>query len=295
MICRSLMSTRLAAAAVAIAGAAAMSAGQMALAQPLPLVNQGAVNPNSWVYGPRNDGPTPEIIWNPVKEKMLRCDRVIGRTVPSFNISTYCERASQSNADFTWTEMQHSGTSWSEAWQMWAARASECPSAHAMPGARVAYADEREIQKALDGGAMVLVVPTVDTEEEAKEIVKWAYFPPVGKHSQGGGQFNAVIGSLVGPPIPGGYRPTFNHNLVVIAMIETIEGVKNADKIAAVPGIDAIMVAATDLRNFSGYQIGDEDYEKLVTQIHDAAMKHGKCLCGPLSFQDRPGFSCFQQ
>lgn len=287
--------TKMAAVAAALALLAATAVSPFALGQSLPLVNKGAVHPNSWVYGPRNDPPSPPIIWNPVKIKMMDGERVIGRTVPSFSIPTYCERASQASADFTWTEMQHSGTSWSEAWQMWAARATECPDAHAMPGARVAYTDEREIQHALDGGAMVLVVPTVDTEAEAREVVQWAYFPPMGRRSQGGGQFNAVVGSLVGPPVPGGYRPTFNDNLVVIVMIETIEGVRNVDKIAAVPGIDAIMVAATDLRNFSGYQIGDADYEKLVTLIHDAAMKHGKRLCGPLSFQDRPGFTCFQQ
>ena len=56
-----------------------------------------------------------------------------------------------------------------------------------MPGVRVAYTDEREIQHALDAGAMVLVVPTIDTVEEAQEVVNWAYFPPLGRRSNGGG------------------------------------------------------------------------------------------------------------
>jgi 2-keto-3-deoxy-L-rhamnonate aldolase RhmA len=52
---------------------------------------------------------------------------------------------------------------------------------------RIAYTDEQEIQHALDNGALVLVVPTVDTVEEARQVVQWAYFPPFGKRSQGGG------------------------------------------------------------------------------------------------------------
>ena len=48
-----------------------------------------------------------------------------------------------------------------------------CPTARAVPGVRVAYTDEREIQHALDVGALVVVVPTVDTVEEAIEARNW--------------------------------------------------------------------------------------------------------------------------
>lgn len=285
------MRTRLIAAAVVTAAAMTMGASQLVLAQPLPLVNEGGINPKSWVYGPRNNDTTGGVVWNPVKQKMINGEMVVGRTVSTSSDAFYCTQASQSNADFTWTEMQHSGLTWGDAWRMWAyGSSSSCPTRRAMAGARVAYTNEREIQHALDGGAMVLVVPTVDTEEEAKEVVQWAYFPPMGRRSQGGSQTGAVIGQ-----VPGGYRNTFNNNLVLIVMIETIDGVKNVEKIARVPGIDGVMVASTDLRNFSGYAIGDADYEKLVTAIHDAVIGAGKRLCGPLAFQDRPDFTCFQQ
>ena len=244
------------------------------------------IHPSTWVYGPRNDDTSGGVIWNPVKQKMLNGEMVVGRTVSVPLDATYCTQASQSNADFTWTEMQHSGIDWGDAWRMWAA---PCPTKRAMPGVRVAYTDEREIQHALDGGAMVLVVPTVDTEEEAKEVVQWAYFPPMGRRSQGGSQTNAVLGS-----VPGGYRQTFNNNLVLIVMIETIEGVSNVAKIAKVPGIHGVFVASSDLGNFSGWRAGDPQYERLVTAIHDATMKGGKRLCGPLAFQTRPDFTCFQ-
>jgi 2-keto-3-deoxy-L-rhamnonate aldolase RhmA len=281
----------------ALTVAIAMTASNAVLAQ-LPLVNKGQVNPSSWVYGPRNDDTSGGLIWNPVKQKMINGDRVIGRTVSTQDLATmnmfYCSRASEPTADFTWTEMQHSGVDWGDAWRMWAYGSSAaCPDRQAIPGVRVAYTDEREIQHALDGGAMVLVVPTVDTEDEAKEVVQWAYFPPIGRRSQGGSQTNAVLS----PWIPTGtnYRRTFNNNLVLIVMIETIEGVKNVEKIAQVAGVDGVFIASSDLGNFSGYSIGDADYEKLVTTIHDATIAGSKRLCGPLGFQTRPDFTCFQQ
>jgi 2-keto-3-deoxy-L-rhamnonate aldolase RhmA len=225
---------------------------------------------------------------------------VVGRTM-SQNIQTtldamnirYCQLASESHADFTWTEMQHSGIDWGDAWRMWAyASSASCPNRRAIPGVRIAYTDEREIQHALDGGAMVLVVPTVDTVEEAKEVVQWAYFPPFGRRSQGGSQTGAVLA----PWIPQGvsYRQTFNNNLVLIVMIETIQGVKNAEAIAKVPGIHGVFAASGDLGNFSGYSEGDADYEKLITAVHDAALNAGKRLCGPFRWVDRHGFTCFQ-
>jgi 4-hydroxy-2-oxoheptanedioate aldolase len=287
-----LIRTRLIAAAVVIAGATAMGASQLALAD-----DEGKIDPRTWVYGPRNDDTTGGLIWNPVKLEMNAGDDVIGRTVSTQNLdtmnTTYCNAASESDADFTWTEMQHSGIDWGDAWRMWAYGSSaNCPNRRAIPGVRIAYTDEREIQHALDGGAMVLVVPTVDTVKEAEEVVQWAYFPPVGRRSQGGSQTGAVLS----PWIPAGvnYRQTFNNNLVLIVMIETIEGVKNAARIAKVPGIHGVFAASGDLGNFSGWQEGDAEYEKLITAIHDATLKAGKRLCGPFRWIDRPGFTCFQ-
>ena len=155
----------------------------------------------------------------------------------------------------------------------------------------MAYADEREIQRATDAGALVIVVPTVDTVEEAIEARNWTYFPPLGRRSQGGGQ--GFEGSMWGN-VPGGYRPTINDNIVLIVMIETLEGVKNAHAIAKVEGIDAIFAAGGDLGNFSGYAANTPDYERLSNVVHDAAISAGKRLCGPWSWRDRPDFTCFQ-
>jgi 2-keto-3-deoxy-L-rhamnonate aldolase RhmA len=93
---------------------------------------------------------------------------------------------------------------------------------------------------------------------------------------------------------PGGYRNTINDNLVLILMIETLEGLKNADEIAKVPGVHALFAASSDLGNFAGYKQGDPDYEREINIVHDAVIKAGKKLCGPLAWKDRPDFSCFQ-
>ena len=172
-------------------------------------------------------------------------------------------------------------------WKAW----KTCPHARAVPGARISYTDEREIQHALDGGALVLVVPTVDTVEEARQAVEWAYFPPLGRRSQGGG---SAFDPAMWGSVPGGYRNTINDNLVLILMIETLEGLKNADEIAKVPGVTAIFAASGDLSNFSGYRQGDPDYERAINIVHDAAIKAGKKLCGPWAWRDRPDFTCFQ-
>ncbi|MET0167441.1 MAG: aldolase/citrate lyase family protein [Vicinamibacterales bacterium] len=285
--------------AVAIVAATSMAASQWAQAQ-LPLTNKGGINPDSWVYGPRTSDTTGGLIWNPAKMELMAGGDVIGRTMQSNDQSTlsamnerYCALASEPTADFTWTEMQHSGIDWGDAWRMWAyASSASCPNRRAVPGVRIAYTDEREIQHALDGGAMVLVVPTVDTVEEAREVVQWAYFPPFGRRSQGGSQTGQVLAPWIPPGVS--YRQTFNNNLVLIVMIETIEGVKNAEAIAKVPGISGVFAASGDLGNFSGYQEGDADYEKLITAVHDATLNAGKRLCGPFRWIDRPGFTCFQ-
>jgi 2-keto-3-deoxy-L-rhamnonate aldolase RhmA len=282
---------------IAAALVAGLGASQLALGQSLPLTNKGEVNPSSWVYGPRNDDTTGGLIWNPAKQRMIDGQDLVGRTMSFSNDVTtmnsrYCGLASEDNAHFTWTEMQHSGIDWGDAWRMWNfASSTSCPNVKAIPGARIAYTDEREIQHALDGGAMVLVVPTVNTAEEAKEVVQWAYFPPFGRRSAGGSQTAAVLGRWLQGA---NYRQTFNNNLVVIVMLETIEAVKNAEAIARVPGVTGVFAASGDLGNFSGYVEGDADYEKLITTVHDATLKAGKRLCGPFRWADRPGFTCFQ-
>jgi len=222
-----------------------------------------------------------------VRAKMRDGGKVTGGTLfAATDPSTYCAMAN-AGYDFIWTEMQHDQRDWQAVARMW----RTCPHAKAVPGVRVAYTDEREIQHALDAGALVLVVPTVDTVEEAREVVEWTFFPPLGRRSNGGGQaFDAAMWGGV----PGGYRATANDNIVLILMIETLEGAKNAAAIAKVPGVTAVFAASGDLANFTGYRQGQPDYERVINIVHDAAINAGVRLCGPLAWRDRPDFTCFQ-
>jgi len=250
-------------------------------------VNQGPFDPATWKYGPAFNPPPGAKLWNPVRLKLMQGGKVTGGTLFSAtDPATYCAMAN-AGYDFIWTEMQHDQHDWQAVARMW----RTCPHAKAVPGARVAYADEREIQHAVDAGALVVVVPTVDTVAEAIEARDWTYFPPLGRRSAGGGQaFDVAMWGSV----PGGYRNTINDNIVLILMIETLEGLKNADEIAKIPGVTALFAASGDLGNFSGYRQGTPDYERAINIVHDAAVKAGVRLCGPLAWRDRSDFSCFQ-
>ena len=248
-------------------------------------VNQGPVNEASWKYGPDYSLPANAKIWNPVKLKMMRGEKVTGGTLfATTDPAIYCAMAN-SGYDFIWTEMQHDARDWEAAARMW----RTCPYAKAVPGVRVAYTDEREIQHAMDAGALVIVVPTVRTVAEGIAARNWTYFPPLGTRSQGGGQAFEMYGN-----VPGGYRNTINDNVVLVEMIETVGGVMAAAEIASIPGVTALFAASGDLGNFSGYKQGTPDYERLINAVHDAAITAGKRLCGPLAWRDRADFTCFQ-
>ena len=237
-------------------------------------------------YGSRfalPDGETAEI-WNPAKRKLVAGGPMIGGTVRATDPRTYCAMAA-AGYDFVWVEMQHESISWEQVARMW----RTCPGP-AAPGARVAYADEREIQHATDMGALVIVVPTVDSVEEARAAVDWTYFPPLGRRSAGGGQGAGEMWNRV----PGGYRQTWNDNVVLLLMIETLEGVEAAREIAQIPGVTGLFAASGDLGNFSGFGEGDPEYEALITEVTEAAVDAGIHACAPLRWANRPSFTCFQ-
>jgi 4-hydroxy-2-oxoheptanedioate aldolase len=237
-------------------------------------------------YGPANNLPPGQKveIWNPAKRKLAAGGPLIGGTVRSTDSRMYCAMAN-AGYDFIWVEKQHEATEWEQVARMW----RTCPGA-AAPGTRIAFESEKEIQIATDMGALVVVVPTIDTVEEAQRAIDWTYFPPLGRRSSGGGQGPSEIWNKV----PGGYRQTWNDNVVLILMIETLEGVQNARAIAKLPGVSALFAASGDLGNFSGYNEGDPPYEALVTEITTAAKEAGIPACGPLRWANRADFSCFQ-
>jgi 2-keto-3-deoxy-L-rhamnonate aldolase RhmA len=222
----------------------------------------------------------PVKIYNTAKQKIMEGKQIVGGTVSSPDPNIYCAMAN-AGFDFLWIEMQHSPLTYSDVAKMiWACKGP------AVPFIRVPDATESEIQKATDIGALGIIVPTVDTVEKAEAAVRWAKYPPVGRRSMGAGQYRELWGT--------DYRQTINDNMMVVIMIETPIGAAVADKIAAVPGVDVVFAASTDLGNFSGYRQGDAPYEALVTRIHDATLKADRKLGGPQAWQNRPGYSFLQ-
>ena len=128
-------------------------------------VNQGPYNMSTWKYGSAFNAPAGTKIWNPAKIKLMQGGKVVGGTVTGVvDPNTYCAMA---NAGYDFT-----GPRCSIRLRVGRGRPrlADMPNAKAVPGVRIAYTDEQQIQHALDSGALVLVVPTVDTVEEAREM-----------------------------------------------------------------------------------------------------------------------------
>ncbi len=223
----------------------------------------------------------PTSLYNTAKQKLLSGKPIVGGTVYTSDPNIYCAMA-DAGFDFLWIEMQHSPLTFSEV----ATMIKACKGAPAIPFIRVPDATEGDIQKATDVGALGIIVPMVESVEEAEAAVQYAKYPPVGRRSQGSGQYGELWGAE--------YRKSANENVMVIAMIESPNAAAIADKIAAVPGVDVVFAASGDLGSFTGLPMGDPKYEALIQKIHDDTLNAGKKLGGPFTWHDRKGFTFFQ-
>jgi 2-keto-3-deoxy-L-rhamnonate aldolase RhmA len=205
-------------------------------------------------------------LWNQAKEKLLTDGKVTSVTISSFQPETYCE--ARKHWDYIWFEMQHSTLSFAEVQKMIAA----CPGVKGgAPFIRMPDALEANIQKAVDLGVMGIVVPTVDDALEARDAARFSRYPPFGRRSAGGNTAGGFWSDA-----PGGYRPTFNDNFLVVVMLETMESIINVDEIANVFGLDVVIQGNADLTNFSGWSSSDPRYEAMLTISHNATLKAGK-------------------
>jgi 4-hydroxy-2-oxoheptanedioate aldolase len=126
----------------------------------------------------------------------------------------------------------------------------------------------------LDGGGLGIVVPHVDTPEEAKSVAAALRYPPLGHRSVAGGLPHFGYEKL-------GLAETcaaINAATLVVVMLETPQAIANADAIAAVPGIDALLVGTNDLGMELGIPggFGDERIVAAYQAVIDACRKHGK-------------------
>ncbi len=221
-------------------------------------------------------------LFNTVKQKLAQGKQVVGGTIYTSDPNVYCAMA-HAGFDFLWIEMQHSPLNYDQVAKMiWA-----CRDAPAIPFIRIPDATEGDLQKATDIGALGIVVPMVDTVEEAENAVLYAKYPPQGRRSRGGGQYGKLWGN-------GKYRELANDNMMIVVMIENPAGIEIVDKIAAVEGIDVVFAASGDIGSFTGYERSDPRYMKLIERVKTETLKAGKILAGPSSWRDREGFMFFQ-
>ncbi len=221
-------------------------------------------------------------IFNTVKTKLAEGRSVVGGTVATADPEIYCAMAN-AGFDFLWIEMQHSPITYADAARMiWA-----CRDAPAIPFIRVPAATEGDIQKATDIGALGIIVPMVDSMDEIRDAVTYAHYPPMGKRSQGGGQYGALWGR--------DYRAAANENVMIVAMIEQPAGAEIVEEVAGLDGVDVVFVASSDLSSFTGRRQGDPEYEAIVTRVRDATLAAGRTVGGPLAWMSsRDGYGFFQ-
>ncbi|GAB1737624.1 hypothetical protein NU219Hw_g1931t1 [Hortaea werneckii] len=131
------------------------------------------------------------------------------------------------------------------------------------------------IKRTLDAGAHGVMVPQVNTAEEAKEVVAHSKFPPWG--SRGQGSPFAAIAHQVDTPT---YVRLANVTIITCLQIETKAGVYNVEAICAVPGVDMLFIGPNDLAlSLLGYvpARGDEpEFVDAIERVVGAARKHGK-------------------
>jgi len=142
----------------------------------------------------------------------------------------------------------------------------------AVPMARIPWNDIVWIQRTLDAGALGLVVPMVNTVEDAKHVVANMRYATKGQRSSGG--------SRVSPYIDGDYRTWADEHLAVIVMIETVEAVRNAEAIMAVEGVTGCFIGPNDLMlsmELTPKEIGPGTaHEEAMMSVLAACKKVGK-------------------
>ena len=138
----------------------------------------------------------------------------------------------------------------------------------------IAAQDSAMATRVLDGGALGIVIPHVDTAEEAKEIADRLRYPPRGHRSVGGGQAQFDYA----PMKMADMTRRSDDNTLITVMIETPKAVRNAEAIAAVPGIDALLVGSSDLSMEMGIpgENGHPRIQEAVDKVIAACKKHRK-------------------
>lgn len=206
---------------------------------------------------------------NPVKEKLRSGQPSFGTWLSLGDL--YATRLlARMGFDWLTLDMEHQPFDWSLAGAIFGAIAD----AGGVPLVRVPEGNHYLIKRALDAGAWGIVVPMVNTVEQASAAIAAAKYPPAGNRSLGGGMHSLNFGATAGD-----YYARANDEILVILQTESPQGVQNAEAIYSLPGVDAIFVGPVDLRAnmraADGKEATDEEFERTLRRIIDVGKKTG--------------------
>jgi 4-hydroxy-2-oxoheptanedioate aldolase len=203
---------------------------------------------------------------NTAKQKLRDGHIAIGGWlgVPS---SYSAELMAHQGFDWLCIDTQHGAIDFSTAFPMLQA-ISNTPT---MPFVRVPWNEPSIIMKYLDAGAYGIIVPMIETVEDAERAVWAMRYPPTGMRSSGPYRANLYAGA--------GYQDEANDELLLAVMIETPKALDNLDAIAAVPGIDVLYIGPSDLSQALGlgprYDADNPKHAEAVTKIRETCERHG--------------------
>jgi 2-keto-3-deoxy-L-rhamnonate aldolase RhmA len=209
---------------------------------------------------------------NKTKLKLQNNELALGFGVHHLRTSATAMIAAAGDHDWLFIDMEHGAISPHDAAQICIAA---LPTG-VTPIVRICADALDEGTRCLDNGALGVIVPHVDTVERAKQIAKAFRYPPIGHRSWGGPP--AVFGFKA--PGNAEAQAALNKAVLVVAMIESPEAVRNAKDIAAVEGIDALLIGTSDLTAELGIS-GQIDHPKVVEaydSVGAACRASGKAL-----------------
>lgn len=206
---------------------------------------------------------------NPLKAALRRGETQVGTWL---SLCSPLAARFLARTGFPWltVDVEHSPVNWETAALMFA----QIADAGAVPLVRVPSNTHENIKRALDNGAMGIVVPMVKTAEEAEAAVAATRYPPAGDRSVGGSLH--CLNFRVSPPE---YYAHASDHIFVAVQTEHITAVENADAICSVSGLDAIFVGPNDLLQSMGktpaMESDDPEFVDALRHLRETAVKHG--------------------
>lgn len=196
---------------------------------------------------------------NPVKAKLRDGRPTFGTWLSLGNL--YAARVlARMGWDWLTLDIEHGAFDWSQAAAIFAVVAD----AGCVPLARVPEGNHHYIKRVLDAGAMGIVVPMVETEQQARIAIAAAKYPPQGNRSAGGGMHSMNFATASEE-----YYRRANDEIVVVLQTESPQGVENAEAIYSLPGCDAIFIGPVDLR----FQMRSADGQFPTPEEHEAMIQ----------------------